>query len=100
MLLGNVSHSLNNLRKEKLKPTLSRALQHLCDSSNSVTSYLLGDDLRKRIKEAKETARIRLSQKSQISHNNNGYNNRNGYSDNQSRQFQISSSFSSKQNFF
>ena len=34
MLLGNVSHSLNNPRKEKLRPTLGRDLQHLCGSSN------------------------------------------------------------------
>ena len=80
ILLGNVSRSLNNLRIEKLRQTLSRNLQHLCDSSNLVTSYLLGDDLPRRIKEAKETARIYLSQKLQRSHNNSGYNNQNGYS--------------------
>ena len=40
MLLGNVSHSLNNLRKEILRPTLRRDLQHHCGSSNLVTSYL------------------------------------------------------------
>ena len=34
ILLGNVSRSLNNLRIEKLRLTLSRNLQHLCDSSN------------------------------------------------------------------
>ena len=65
MLLGNVSHSLNKLLKEKSRPTLSCTLQHLCDSSNSVTSYLLGDDLSRRIKKAKETFRIKLSQKPQ-----------------------------------
>ena len=80
ILLGNVSRSLNNLRIEKLRQTLSRNLQHLCDSSNLVTSYLLGDDLPRRIKEGKETARIYLSQKLQRSHNNSGYNNQNGYS--------------------
>ena len=89
ILLGNVSHSLNNLRKEKLKPTFIRDLQHLCDSSNSVTSHLL----------AKETARITLSQKPQKSHNNGGYNSQNEYSSNQLKQFQNSSSFSSKHNF-
>ena len=100
MLLGNVSHSLNNLRKETLRPTLSRGLQHLCEISNSVTSYLLlGDDLPTRIKEAKETARITLSQKPQISHNNSGYDNENEYSGNQPKQFQNSSSFSNKQHF-
>ena len=99
MLLGNVSHSLNNLRKEKLRPALSRDLQHLCDSSNSVTSYLLGDDLPRRIKEAKETARITLSQKPQRSHNNSGCNNQNGYSGKQSKPFQNSTSFSNKQHF-
>ena len=62
MLLGNVNHSLNNIRKEKLRLTLSRNLEHLCVSNNSVTFYLLGDDIPRRIKEAKETARITLSQ--------------------------------------
>ena len=85
MLLGNVSHSLNKLLKEKSRPTLSCALQHLCDSSNSVTSYLLGDDLSRRIKKAKETSRIKLSQKPQRWHNNIDYNNQNGYSGNQSK---------------
>ena len=99
MLFGNVSHSLNNLRKEKLRPTLSRGLQHFCDSSNSVTPYLLRNDLPRRIKEAKETARTTLSQKPQRSHNNSGYNKQNGYSSNQSKQIQNSSSFSSKQHF-
>ena len=65
MLLGNVNHSLENLRKEKLRLILGRDLRHLCASSYSVTSYLLGDDLPRRIKEAKETVRIRLSQKPQ-----------------------------------
>ena len=54
MLLGNVSHSLNNLRKEKLRPTLSRDLQHLCDSSNSVTSYLLGMTFQRELKKLKK----------------------------------------------
>ena len=54
MLLGNVSHSLDNLCKEKLRPTLSCDLQHLCDSSNSVTSYLFGDDLPGELKKLKK----------------------------------------------
>ena len=85
MLLGTVSHSLNKLLKEKSRPTLSCDLQHLCDSRNSVTSYLLGDDLSRRIKKAKETSRIKLSQKPQRWHNNIDYNNQNGYSGNQSK---------------
>ena len=96
MLLGNVNHSLNNIRKEKLRPTLSRNLQDLCVSNNSVTFYLLGDDFPRRIKEAKETARITLSQKPQRSHNNSGCKNQNGYFGKQLKQFQNSSSFSSK----
>ena len=99
MLLGNVNHSLNNLRKEKFRPTLSRDLQHLCDSSNLVTSFRLGDYLTRRIKEAKETTRITLSHKPQRLHNNSGYNNQNAYCGSQSKQFQNSSSFSSKQHY-
>ena len=74
MLLGNVNQLLNNLCKEELRPTLSRDLQRLCDSSNSVTSYLLGDDLPRRIKAAKEISRIPLFQKPQRSHNKCGCN--------------------------
>ena len=96
MLLGNVNHSLNNIRKEKLRLTLSRNLEHLCVSNNSVTFYLLGDDIPRRIKEAKETARITLSQKPQRSHNNSGYKSQNGYFGKQLKQLQNSSSFSSK----
>lgn len=54
MLLGNVSHSLNKLLKEKSRPTLSCDLQHLCDSSNSVTSYLLGMTFQGKLKKLKK----------------------------------------------
>ena len=54
MLHGNVNHSLDNLRTEKLTLTLIRDIQHLCDSSNSVTSYLLRDDLRGELKKLKK----------------------------------------------
>lgn len=40
-----------------MKSALSRELQEICDISNPVTNYLLGDDLSK-MKDPKETARI------------------------------------------
>ena len=96
MLLGHVNHSVNKIRLEKLKPNLSRALQQLCDSSNLVTTYLLGDDLPKRMKEVKETSRIALTQKPTRTP-------KYGYSTSSSgpskQGFQSSSSYSSKQHF-
>ena len=93
ILLENVSHSLNNLCREKLRPTLSRDPQYHCDSSNSVTSSLLRDGLLKRIKEAEETARITLYQKPQRSHNNSGLPKLNlsmvNYTPNQCDEFQV-----------
>ena len=42
MLLGSVNQSWNNLRRERIKATLSRELQSICDTKNPVANYLLG----------------------------------------------------------
>ena len=94
ILLGRVNHSLNKIRLEK--PNLSCELQQLSDGSNLVTTYLLGDDSPKRMKELKETSRIALTQKPTRTPSY-------GYSTSTSgpskQHFQSSSSYSSKQHF-
>ena len=55
-LLGHTSREVSNRRKMNLKPCLNPQTQELCSSSRPTTKYLLGDDVNKSAKEAKEVA--------------------------------------------
>ena len=59
-LLGHVTHNLSQLRRDLIRPALDYA--SLCSSSaeytDSISYPLLGDDLPKRLRDAKESCRI------------------------------------------
>lgn len=52
------------LCQERIKPILRRELQSNCISSNPVINYNLGDELPKKIKDAKKAAQIKYYNKS------------------------------------
>ena len=54
MLLGHVNFSMNNLRRDKIKNSLQKDLHSLCEPGNPPTTLFVGDDLPKKIREAKE----------------------------------------------
>ena len=58
VLLSNVTHKLNIKRRDTIKPELKDAYKTLCSTNNPITSSLLGDDLSKAAKEAKETDNV------------------------------------------
>ena len=58
VLLSNVFHKLNMKRREAIKPDLKHAYKSLCSTNNPITGLLLGDDLSKTAKEAKETDNV------------------------------------------
>ena len=70
LLLGSMSQSLKNLCRERIKPTLIRELQCICDTSNAVANYFLGSRMQrkdaKKTKDAKKAERIISSSSSYI----------------------------------
>ena len=58
MLLGHVNFSMNNMKRDKIKNSLRKDLHSLCESGNPPTTLLLGDDLPKKIREAKESSKL------------------------------------------
>ena len=58
MLLGHVNFSMNNMRRNRIKNSLQKDLHSLCESGNPPTTLLLGDDLPKKIREAKESSKL------------------------------------------
>ena len=62
-LLGHAAHDLSHLRWEKLKPALKPAYHALyfSETITASTKYLIGDDLAKQTRDAKETNRIECS---------------------------------------
>lgn len=81
MLLGFTNHSLNNIRREKIKYTLPKDLRSLCENGNPPTKLLLGDDLPRKIKEAKEASRLLLppAQPTRFSNSGPSYSNGSNY---------------------
>ena len=59
-LLGHVTHNLSQLRRDLICPALKADYASICSSSAEYTDsrYLFGDDLPKRLREAKESCRI------------------------------------------
>ena len=58
MRLGHVNFSMNNIRRERIKNSLQKELHSLCEAGNPPTTLLLGDDLPKKIREAKESSKL------------------------------------------
>lgn len=68
-LLGHSSREISDRRKKNIKYCLNNNLAELCSSTRPTTKWLLGDDLSKGAKEAKELASLgkKLTGKSQQS---------------------------------
>ena len=45
---------MNNMKRDRIKNNLQKDLHSLCEAGNPPTTLLLGDDLPKKIREAKE----------------------------------------------
>ena len=86
-LLGYVSKQLSNRRKDNLKSYINDDLRSLCDHDRKTTKFLLGDDLSKGARDAREIAKL-SNKKSNNNRNNNSSNYR-----------QSSSSYPSKQDY-
>ncbi len=59
-LLGHMNHNLSQLRRVKIRPALKSEYVSICSSSadHEDSKYLFGDDLPKRLQDAKESSRI------------------------------------------
>ena len=86
-LLGHTSRETSNRRKANIKPCLDSKCQQICSPEIPTTQWLLGDDLSKGARDAKEVAF--LEKKSQFKpsstatrYNNNSNNNNNNYNNN------------------
>lgn len=57
-LLGHVSHELAYLRRGKIKSVLKPEYSSICMDDGQHSKYLFGDDLPKRLRDAKETSKV------------------------------------------
>ena len=57
-LLGYVSKELSNRRKDNIRNTTAEDLRSLCDQDRETTKFLLGDDLSKSARDAREIGRL------------------------------------------
>ena len=58
MLLEHVNFAMNNIRRDRIKNSLQKDLNFLCEPGNPPSTLLLGDDLPKKIWEAKESSKL------------------------------------------
>ena len=58
ILLGDVHFSINNMSRDRIKNNLQKDLHSLCEAGNPATNLLLGDDLPRKIREAKESSKL------------------------------------------
>ena len=58
MLLGHTNYYLNNIRREKIKHSLHKDFQTLCENGNPPTKFLLGDYLPRRNKKAEASWKL------------------------------------------
>ena len=105
-LLGYVSKQLSNRRKDNIKNSINEDLRGLCDHERPTTKFLLGDDLSKGSRDAREIAK--LCKKNQNKSNRNSsssshtstrdynYSNKKSYSSQQHQQQSSKPSFLSK----
>ena len=57
-LMASAFANLSFHRRDSLRPSLSDQYKRLCNSSNPVTSFLLGDDLTKQMKDINEAGKL------------------------------------------
>ena len=72
-LLGYVSKELSSRRKDNIRNTIAEDLRSLCDHDRETTKYLLGDDLSKSARDAREIGRLGRKSGGGPSRNNNNY---------------------------
>ena len=66
-LLGHVNLSMNNIRKDMVTNNLQTDLHSLYEAGNPPTTFLLGDNLPKKIQEVKESSKVTSNPLSQPS---------------------------------
>ena len=66
-LLGHVNFSMNNIRKDMVTNNLQTDLHSLYEAGNPPTTFLLGDNLPKKIQEVKESSKVTSNPLSQPS---------------------------------
>ena len=59
MLLGHVNFSMNNTSMGRIKISLQKDLLSLCEADKPPTTSLLGDDFQKKIREGKESSKLK-----------------------------------------
>ncbi|CAB3979740.1 Hypothetical predicted protein [Paramuricea clavata] len=57
-MLGHMSHTISQLRREQIRPALKQEYASICTADPTNAPLLFGDDLVKQLKEAKETSSI------------------------------------------
>jgi hypothetical protein len=60
-LLGHISHELACLRRYKIKSVLKPEYAPICVDDGTQSKFLFGDDLPKRLKDAKEASNVGLA---------------------------------------
>ena len=60
-LIGYSHHKINQRRKSNIRNILKPEIQGICDSSNDPTTHLVGDQVSKLMKEAKEAYNLTKS---------------------------------------
>ena len=90
-LLGHISHELACLRRYKIKSVLKPEFAPICVDDGQTSKFLFGDDLQKRLKEAKESSSfgpvVKSSQARNFSHKSyHPYSKRNNYDHGRHRQ--------------
>ncbi|CAB3979189.1 Hypothetical predicted protein [Paramuricea clavata] len=70
-LLGHISYELACLRRYKIKSVLKPEYASICVDDGTQSKYLFGDDLPKRLKDAKEASNVGLAVNTSNSRNNN-----------------------------
>jgi hypothetical protein len=70
-LLGHISYELACFRRYKIKSVLKPEYASICVDDGTQSKYLFGDDLPKRLKDAKEASNVGLAVNTSNSRNNN-----------------------------
>ena len=70
-LLGYTSKEMSNKRKRNIQYSLDPQLRAMCAPEHPVTKFLLGDDLSKGIKDAREVAKLERKSNNRSGHQSN-----------------------------
>ena len=97
-LLGHISYELSCLRRYKIKSVLKPEYASICVDDGTQSKYLFGDDLPKRLKDAKEASNVGLAVNKTHSRSNN-YRSQKRHDKRYGEQTNYSGSSSSKPDF-